>query len=583
MEFMTKLMLNIARGSSIFVSVFASAQQEYNPELAYKDASQTILQQQREQNLQSQVQPQSDIRLDYLNLNKNNQDYYLSSDRESVCFEIKQFVLQGDEAERFRFALRKITHGQYNLIGRCIGAKGLEQALNLVQNEVITKGYVTSRLLFPAQNVASGKIYIQVIPGRIDQLRLSEGTSDEITLWNALPLQAGDVLNIHDIEQGLENFKRVPTVDIDFSIQLAQHNTAPGYSDVILSWQQKRPYRLNLTVDDSGSDSTGKYQGSATLSLDHLFQMNDLFYASYNHDLGGGDSGRRGSEGFYLSYTVPYHYWLLNLNYAQSDYHQNVAGSSEDYLYSGESQQINLGLSRLIYRDAKRKTTLNLGAWYRDSNNYINDTEVEVQRRKTAGWQAGIEHTEYLPYATLNASINYKRGTAMLNAQPAPEQDFGEGSSRVGILQANANLQVPFNIAQQPFQYLIDWRVQNSQHALTPQDRFSIGNRYTVRGFNEEQTLLGDQGLVIRNEISTPLPTLRTQLYAGVDYGEVGGRSTRQPNPLVGTSLMGAALGVRGQLFSQFYYDAFIATPLYKPTSFQTDALTSGFSVNWSY
>ena len=64
MEFMTKLMLNIAMGSSIFVSVFASAQQEYNPELAYKDASQTILQQQREQNLQSQVQPQSDIRLD---------------------------------------------------------------------------------------------------------------------------------------------------------------------------------------------------------------------------------------------------------------------------------------------------------------------------------------------------------------------------------------------------------------------------------------------------------------------------------------------------------------------------------------
>lgn len=295
MEFMTKLMLNIAMGSSIFVSVFASAQQEYNPELAYKDASQTILQQQREQNLQSQVQPQSDIRLDHLNLNKNNQDYYLSSDRESVCFEIKQFVLQGDEAERFRFALRKITHGQYNLIGRCIGAKGLEQALNLVQNEVITKGYVTSRLLFPAQNVASGKIYIQVIPGRIDQLRLSEGTSDEITLWNALPLQAGDVLNIRDIEQGLENFKRVPTVDIDFSIQPAQHNTAPGYSDVILSWQQKRPYRLNLTVDDSGSDSTGKYQGSATLSLDHLFQMNDLFYASYNHDLGG---GRFRSEGF---------------------------------------------------------------------------------------------------------------------------------------------------------------------------------------------------------------------------------------------------------------------------------------------
>ena len=58
---------------------------------------------------------------------------------------------------------------------------------------------------------------------------------------------------------------------------------------MILAWQQAKPYRLHVGIDDSGSDATGKYQGTATLSLDHVLTLNDLFYISYNHDLGGGN------------------------------------------------------------------------------------------------------------------------------------------------------------------------------------------------------------------------------------------------------------------------------------------------------
>ncbi|MGP5058315.1 ShlB/FhaC/HecB family hemolysin secretion/activation protein [Psychrobacter celer] len=36
------------------------------------------------------------------------------------------------------------------------------------------------------------------------------------------------------------------------------------------------------TVDDSGQDSTGVYQGNVTLSLDNPTWHNDLLYLSYN-------------------------------------------------------------------------------------------------------------------------------------------------------------------------------------------------------------------------------------------------------------------------------------------------------------
>ncbi len=541
-------------------------------------------QQQRDEALQKQLQPEPSVQTGLeTQLQTQPQLQYLKSNSEDVCFEIKKFVLIGEDARQFTFAMRPVTQGQYNLIGRCIGVQGLNQALDLIQNSLISHGYVTTRMLLPQQNIASGTIQLKVIAGKVDQVQFIEGTSKRAHKFNALPVKSGDILNVRDIEQGLENFKRVPTVEADFKIKPSEQRTEPGYSDLELAWQQSKPYRLHLGVDDAGSDSTGKYQGTATLSLDNLLTANDLFYGSYNHDLGGGDSGKRGTDGFYLSYSIPYQYWLLSTSYSQSNYNQTVAGASESYNYSGKSKLIGLDLSRVLYRDAKRKTSASVGGWYRESQNFINDVEVEVQRRKTAGWKASLDHSEYLSNATLTGNVTYKRGTGAFNAMRAPEEEFGEAYTHVGILQANASLQVPFRVGQQNLQYLAEWRMQNSKKALTPQDRFSIGNRYTVRGYDGEQTLMADNGFLVRNELSGSIAKLPMQWYSGIDYGEVGGTTAHYPNPLVGTSLLGAVVGLRGQVFKSVSYDAFVGAPLKKPEYFKTDDFTTGFSVNWMY
>lgn len=82
---------------------------------------------------------------------------YLRSHSEEVCFEIKKFLIEGDNAQDFTFAMRSVTQGKYNIIGRCIGVQGLNQAINLAQNNIISRGYVTTRILLPPQNIAAGK------------------------------------------------------------------------------------------------------------------------------------------------------------------------------------------------------------------------------------------------------------------------------------------------------------------------------------------------------------------------------------------------------------------------------------------
>ncbi|MDO8769380.1 MAG: ShlB/FhaC/HecB family hemolysin secretion/activation protein [Burkholderiaceae bacterium] len=458
---------------------------------------------------------------------------------------------------------------------RCVGTEGINLILKRVQDAVMARGYSTTRVLLEPQDLHNGVMMLTVLPGRIRAIRFAEPVDARANAWNAVAAQPGDILNLRDIEQALENFKRVPTAQAD--IQVAPGET-PGQSDLVISYKQALPLRLSLSADDSGAKSTGKYQGSTTLSFDNPLALNDLLYFSFNGDLGGGLDGERGTRGRTVHYSVPYGYWLLGATASYNHYHQNVAGFSQDYVYSGTSSNLEFKLSRLVYRDAARKTTASLAAFRRSSNNFIDDTEVEVQQRKVGGWQAALNHREFIAESTLDTTLTYKRGTGAFDSLPAPEEAFGEGTSRFRLVTLDLGLTTPFQLAGQKFKYNASARIQANRSPLTPQDRFAIGGRYTVRGFDGESSLSAERGWLLRNDMGVMLGDSGQELYAGLDYGQVGGPSS---DFLLGKHLAGAVIGLRGSL-KKLQYDIFVGRPLRKPEGFVTARSTAGVSLNFS-
>jgi hemolysin activation/secretion protein len=122
-------------------------------------------------------------------------------------------------------------------------------------------------------------------------------------------------------------------------------------------------------------------------------------------------------------------------------------------------------------------------------------------------------------------------------------------------------------------------RSQWNRTPLTPQDRFAIGSRYTVRGFDGETSLLGDRGMLIRSDIGWTKGESGAELYAGADYGQVGGKSTEQ---LQGDHLAGAVLGVRGN-WGKLSYDFFAGAPIAKPQGYRTARVAAGFALSASF
>lgn len=526
---------------------------------------QFILQQQRQQALEAQLNPPvPDVRL----ATTVEDGASAAFPDESPCFVIHDITLTGQEALPPWLPLQRLAD---RAVGRCLGAQGINQLMSSLQNRLISHGWTTARVLAPGQDIKSGHLKLAVIPGTIRHVTFTDDSSRWLWLYSAFPAHDGNLLDLRDIEQGLENLQRLPTVQVEMEIVPAEQ---PGESDIIISRQQSKFWRLGLSLDDAGSTSTGRYQGGLTLSLDNPLALSDLFWFSVNHDLQTGPE--KGNQNLSAHWSVPVGWWAFSLTGSDYHYHQTVAGLSDDYRYSGKSQSLVAQLSRVLHRSSAQKTSFTWDVESRTTRNYISDTEIEVQRRHVSSWKAGLQHRHYLGPATLDAGISYQRGTRWFGAQPAPEEMFDEATALSRILRTDARLSLPFALVNQRFRYDIAWQRQTSNTPLTTQDQFSIGGRWTVRGFDGERTLNADRGWLVRNDLSWQIPLPDTEFYLAADYGEVAGKGTEY---LTGNHLAGGAAGLRGTLW-KVGFDMFAGVPFSRPEGFKTSPATFGFNLN---
>lgn len=511
---------------------------------------------------------------------------------EAPCFTLFRIALEGDAADQFNWAMDAAHWAGAEVadpaVPRCLGREGIARVMQRIQAAIIARGFVTTRVLASEQDLSSGVLRLTLVPGRVCAVRIKSDTQGRGTLWNALSSAPGALLNLREVEQTLENLQRPPTVEADIQITPCEAQPGgpavrPGESELSIQWKQRLPFRLGLSIDDSGTRASGRYQGALTFSYDNALNLNDLLYLSVVQNLqrvgDGARPGEQGTRGRIAHYSLPFGHWLLGFNASSQRFYQNVAGITQSYVYRGESSMQDIRLSRLAHRDAISKSHVFLRGWSRQSRNFIDDTEVEVQRRQTAGWDLGAQHQRRVGQAAWNLTLTYRRGTGAWGALPAPEDAFGDGASRPRITTADVSFVMPLRWGEQHGRYRATATAQWTRQALVSNERFAIGGRHTVRGFDGERALSAARGAWLRQELSWRLADSGQELYLGVDHGQVGGAASEN---LVGTRLTGAVIGLRGG-YRQASWEAFVGRPVQKPALFRTADYTAGFSLNLSF
>ena len=496
------------------------------------------------------------------------------SDKNGTSFYIKQIQLDGVPKE-LSF-LNKIArkHEQKH-----VTVSNITNIRNAFQRKLLDKGYVTSQVYIPEQNLNAGTLQFMVMPGRVEDIRYSDSSAHGP--WRtAFPVRPGDILNIRDVEQGLEQMKRVSSQSVTMKLL---PGTSVGTSIIELSIKQDKPVHGSISFDNSGLESTGVYQGSFTSSFDQVFRANDTFTMSLSGDLSGSGS-IKGTRAASLNYVIPHGKDTFSLSFSKSRYHQTIQSNPYDFTYSGKSTTMKAKWNHVWSRTQREKRAFDISISTRHNHRFINDMEIPVQALRTTSMEFGVSNRKYIGNATLYTRLGFQWGIGALGAQPEHKASVAMGgpTSRYHMWLVDVDYRKPFIMGHRPASFTSSFHGQWVQGGkrLYSVDTINIGNRYSIYGFDGEYTLMGDSGWYVRNEVSSVIPRLNTEVYLGLDVGAVYGKSTEA---LVGRTIAGTALGIRGNYSSGLLFDVFVSTPLYKPQGYHTKKFYSGFTVGYRF
>jgi hemolysin activation/secretion protein len=383
-------------------------------------------------------------------------------------------------------------------LGECLTVSDIERLLSEVTGAYIRRGLVTARVYIQAQDLASGVLEVLVLEGKVDSIMLDDGGQDSINLQTAFPGLVGRPFNLRDFEQGLDQINRLISNNAVIDLR---PGSEPGASDVIIRNQPGRRWRINATLDNYGSTSTGRNQGGANLSLDNPLSLNDSLTLVFRRTLGE-DFSRRGSESRSVFYSLPYGYNTFNASYSSSRYATPLDLPGGELIADGTQENMILGADRVLMRDAQSRLGVSANLIYKDSENFFAGQLLDVSSRALSVLELGINWSSLVASGAFSARLGYQRGLGWfgtLEDEPGrpsqlPQAEFDKWTVSMGWLR-------PFDLGGQAFRYNSRVEAQTSPDVLYGSEQFSIGSLYTVRGYRDS-SLSGDRGYFWRNELS---------------------------------------------------------------------------------
>ncbi|PST26166.1 ShlB/FhaC/HecB family hemolysin secretion/activation protein [Mesorhizobium plurifarium] len=477
------------------------------------------------------------------------------------CFTIREIRITGHEP------FGKPPSGHEQLIGTCATAADIARALGRINAFYQEEGFITTRAYLPEQDVSDGSLEISVIPGRIEGYAYGDGRQADRRLAAAFPAARGDLLNLREIEQGLDNFNAPRSASAKF--QLVPGQTVGGSFVQVLSEDERR-FQANLSTENTGFKSTGVYKGNATVGIDNLIGINDQLSFSLS-STPFDPRGRRYSDALSVSALVPYGNWSLGLDAGTSRYAFTLDGINQAYPVSGRSQHVSLTLERLISRDSISKLHAYGGLKFSRSLSFIDSYEIQSQRQRLAIGSLGLRGETFAGAGKFGFDATARFGIEALGsevpAKSAVDPDFKNWTLRLTSEQP---------LGSSPLTYKGVIAAQLASDILPASEQFSIGGWSSVRGFHDDN-MYGASGIYFRNTLewlAFSRPGLEARLGAGLDVGWLKPSPLRQwdQRHLIGVSLSADVI-IRQRMFMAFV----LAHALDRPSDFDA-ARTIGFA-----
>lgn len=493
-------------------------------------------------------------------------DTFSKHHQDEVCFPVDNIQFVG--ATQLTTKIQVQLTSPY--LKRCLTLSEIYELTKHVTNYYIEQGFITSQAIIPEQDLSSNQLLLQVIEGHVETIEIEN--SPERLVHQIFPHQQGKILNLRDIEQGLEQLNRLSSTKYTIDIQPGSQN---GYSRVIIHQQGKKwPITSQLSLDNSGMKATGKKLLAGSLTVDSPLGFGEQWSASANTDIDGSSSHH--NRYIVANLNIPYGYWSYRYQFYRNSTLQPFQTSGQQYRYEGKNTNQQFDASRLIYRDGKQRLTLQGSLKHKNANTQLASQTLSISSPTltSLSFTPQYSNTFGQGYFTFNPAAEW--GISAFGASPDTlAKDSPRSHYRKFSLSSSYQYFFPNGMT-----YLTSFYGQYSPDNLYGIERISIGGQYSVRGYHE-QSLSGNRGGYWRNEINKDIANTtigQLRFIGALDYGFI----SSDKYDVEHNTLAGGAIGLSFTGNSLLYSQFLLSKPLHYPSQLKPDNWSAYWSVSFS-
>lgn len=520
--------------------------------------NQDSIQLEQKQRLESAERQRQDLKQDSVIASDNK---ILVFGDESRCFTIEFIDLKGMTL----FSEKQRNKLIESYLDNCLTISDIQGIAQLIHNFYIKKGYITVQVSLPEQDLTLKTLTILIIEGMIESIEIQDSPIRTVNM--IYPNLIGGILNLRDIEQGLEQLNRLNSYHYSIDIQAGSKT---GLSRLFIHRKGKKiPLTTQLQLDNSGSKSNGEKQLNGELIFDSLLGLGEQWSVSGNSDTDF--STTHFNRHYILGLNIPYGYWTYRYHLFNSRSFQTEKVDRQSFDYKVKNSSQNVEISRLIYRDAKQRVLVQGGLENKRVQTQFMGQLIDISSPILTAVTFTAQYSRALGngYFTFNSA--FKQGINAFGAS----SDITVGDyprSHFNKLSLNSSYQY---FSSPKLSFLTSFYGQATRDNLYGIEQIHLGGQYSVRGF-KAQTLSGNQGLYWRNDINYSLLNSEIGALSLVGSWDLGYQA--EGDEFISGGAIGVNFNHKSGINSQFI----ASIPLYYPKNFKPDQWSLYWSVSLS-
>lgn len=452
-----------------------------------------------------------------------------------------------------RFDVKGNTLLKPDVVGRLVAPftgkqkdfSDVQRALEALEVAYRDAGYGVVQVTLPEQNIAAGVVELTVIEPRLGRVDV-EGNefSDARTVRRSLPaLREGEVPNSKQVARNLLLANENPTRQVTV---LMRSGETEDKVDATIKVVDEKPWKASLSMDNTGTQSTGQYRWNAGYQHTNMFNRDHVLTAQYTTSPNYyGDVKVYGA-----GYKIPFYDW--NSSFELVGGYSNVNSGSVGGLFN-VSGSGTIGAARWNYNLPKI-------ADYEQKLIYGLDYKAFSNQVLSAGQNLSPDITVHPVGIMYQGTLRQETGEAGFYVNVAQNIVGGSDDSDADFKASRADARAAYRLVRYGAHYTrafaddwqarVNWLGQWTVDALVAGEQFGVGGPDSVRGFLVRE-LANDRGNQFNAEIYTPnlgarfgMPDVQARFLVFTDWGFLT-RNSAQPGESTNQSIGSVGLGLR--------------------------------------